>query len=98
MSIQNPDWERDLLSLAIHPKEKLKKPAMISDTKTLEIAYEYCNEIIAEHSKSFYLASALLPAEKRTASRVLYAFCRVSDNIVDIPRDNPEAELERWRS
>lgn len=97
MSLQNPDWEQDLLSLAIHPKEKLKNPFLISDAETLQKAYEYCDTIIAEHSKSFYLASALLPAKKRIAARVLYAFCRVSDNIVDIPGNNPGEMLEQWR-
>lgn len=97
MSLQSPDWERHLLSLAIQPKEKPTNPILISDTETLQKAYAYCDAIIAEHSKSFYLASALLPASKRIAARVLYAFCRVSDNIVDIPRDNPGSVLEQWR-
>ncbi|MEJ2758411.1 MAG: squalene/phytoene synthase family protein [Anaerolineales bacterium] len=98
MSLQNPDWERHLLSLAIHPKENHQPPVLISNTTTLEEAYAYCDQIIAEHSKSFYMASSLLPPQKRIAARVLYAFCRISDNIVDLPSNNPEATLHEWRT
>ncbi len=98
MSIQNPDWERHLLSLALHPKEHPGEPVLISNTDTLEQAYAYCDQIIAQYSKSFYMASSLLPPQKRIAARVLYAFCRVSDNIVDLPSKDPEATLQQWRS
>lgn len=98
MSLQNPDWERHLLSLALHPKEVHSQPVLISNTDTLEQAYAYCDQIIAEHSKSFYMASSLLPPQKRIAARVLYAFCRISDNIVDLPSSNPEVTLGEWRS
>ncbi len=50
------------------------------------------------------MTSALLPLEKRRAARALYAFCRLSDNIVDDERPGkpttPEARadhLEAWR-
>ncbi|MBC7237507.1 MAG: phytoene/squalene synthase family protein [Chloroflexi bacterium] len=35
------------------------------------------------HSRTFYLASALLPPAKCRAVRALYAFCRISDDLVD---------------
>ena len=42
------------------------------------------------HSRTFYLASGLLPADKRRAARALYAFCRVSDDVVDhLDEDDP---------
>ena len=45
--------------------------------------------------------SSLLPAEKRRATRALYAFCREVDDIVDEgdspPSDAIERELEAWR-
>jgi hypothetical protein len=46
-------------------------------------AYQACEAITRQHSRTFYLASGLLPAGKRQAVRALYAFCRVSDDIVD---------------
>ncbi|GAB4480108.1 MAG: phytoene/squalene synthase family protein [Anaerolineae bacterium] len=49
----------------------------------LEAAYQTCDEITRRHSRSFYFSSSLLPPEKRRAARALYAFCRMSDNIVD---------------
>lgn len=44
-----------------------------------------CRAIIKEGSKSFYLASLLLPSKVRLAATALYAFCRVSDDIADEP-------------
>lgn len=38
---------------------------------------------IARHSKSFSLASRLLPGEARDAARVIYAWCRRVDDAVD---------------
>jgi phytoene synthase len=49
----------------------------------LDAAYATCIAITKQHSKSFYLSTALLPPEKRRAIRALYAFCRTSDDIVD---------------
>jgi phytoene synthase len=43
------------------------------------------------------MASALLPAEQRQAVRGLYAFCRVSDDLVDEGGPNRLQELEAWR-
>ena len=40
------------------------------------------DKITAAHSKSFHFASGLLPEEKRSAVRFLYAFCRTMDDIV----------------
>ena len=58
-----------------------------------ERAYACCEQITRQHSRSFHLSSALLPREKRRAARALYAFCRLSDNIVDQP--GPPGPLER---
>jgi phytoene synthase len=43
------------------------------------------------------LATGLLPADKRQAIRALYAFCRVTDNIVDSPASDPKRSLAIWR-
>jgi phytoene synthase len=62
------------------------------------MAYDKCDAITREHSKSFHMASALLPEEKRSAVRALYAFCRTVDDIVDRPSSAERAErLDYWR-
>ncbi|MBA4782003.1 MAG: phytoene/squalene synthase family protein [Rhizobiales bacterium] len=42
-----------------------------------------CRAMIREGSKSFYVASLLLPKKVRDAATALYAFCRLSDDLVD---------------
>ncbi|HVF98909.1 MAG TPA: phytoene/squalene synthase family protein [Chloroflexia bacterium] len=46
-------------------------------------AYRECTEIIKHHSKSFYFSARLLPAAKRAGIMALYAFCRLTDDLVD---------------
>jgi 15-cis-phytoene synthase len=46
-------------------------------------AYETSARITAAASRTFSLASGLLPPAKRQGARALYAFCRVSDDLVD---------------
>src|SRR5699024_9646010 len=53
------------------------------DTLELEKAYRYCEEIIKEHSKSFYYAFSRLPKEQAKAVYAIYAFCRSADDSVD---------------
>ena len=43
-----------------------------------------CRDSIRVGSKTFYAASRLLPAEVRQRAFALYAFCRLSDDAVDI--------------
>jgi 15-cis-phytoene synthase len=62
---------------------------------TLSAAYAACREITRRHSKSFFLASRLLPFPKRRAMEALYAFCRTSDDLVDA-NANGAAALARW--
>lgn len=63
---------------------------------SLHAAYDLCEVITRHYSKSFYLATQLLPPVKRRAIRTLYAFCRQSDNLVDDPSPHPAAAFERW--
>jgi phytoene synthase len=56
-----------------------------------------CREITATHSRTFYLASGLLPPEKRRAMRCLYAFCRTTDDMVDLAGADPRSELTCWK-
>ena len=50
--------------------------------------------VIHQHSKSFSLASRLLPAAVRGDVVALYAWCRRADDAVDLS-DDPRASLER---
>jgi phytoene synthase len=68
-----------------------------ADTEALRSAYAACAQITKAYSRTFYLASAWLPAEKRRAVRALYAFCRISDDLIDRNDTDPQASLEDWR-
>ena len=50
-----------------------------------------CREAIRQGSKSFYAASRLLPAETRQRAFALYAFCRLSDDAVDLSGGSKDA-------
>lgn len=41
--------------------------------------------LLADKARSFSYAARFLPAEQREATRVLYAFCRTMDDLVDEP-------------
>lgn len=62
------------------------------------------DEIKSKNKKSkssFYYAFNLLPAFKRDAMNIVYAFCRETDDIVDEHGDKVDAKyqkLVRWRS
>ena len=45
---------------------------------------ESAKEISKNSKSSFYYAFNLLPEEKRDAMNVVYAFCRKTDDIVDV--------------
>lgn len=68
------------------------------DNQLLQSAYAYCEEVTAVNSRSFYLASQLLPPPQRRAVRALYAFCRTTDDIVDNADGNETAALKAWRT
>lgn len=64
----------------------------------MQEAYRLCDKVTARYSKSFFMASALLPEEKRSATRALYAFCRTVDDIVDEPGvEDRDTRLDYWR-
>ena len=56
--------------------------AGISDPHLRE-SYERCRELNASHGKTYYLATLLLPPEKRPFVHALYGFARYADEIVD---------------
>jgi len=95
------NWENQLLALAgniSHPQTRPFFSYWAGDA-SLRKAYKQAELITAQHSKSFYYASALLPEEKRSAVRALYAFCRTVDDVVDESSDDgQEAQLDYWRA
>jgi phytoene synthase len=61
-------------------------------------AYEFCRQITAKYSKTFYLGTLLMPEEKRRAIWAIYVWCRRTDELVDGPQarlTTPET-LDRW--
>ena len=81
----NQLWEKNLMDLAYKAFQPVTLNVSVSAvaSPTLKNAYLTCERTTAEHSRSFHIASALLPTSKRKAVRALYAFCRVADDIVD---------------
>lgn len=63
----------------------------------LSRAYAVCDGITREHSRTFYLSTMFLPAEKRRAVRAFYAFCRTTDDLVDMPSRAAMSTLSEWR-
>lgn len=49
----------------------------------LRASYELCRRLNAEHGKTYYLATLLLPPAKRPFVHALYGFARYADEIVD---------------
>lgn len=93
-------WEYQLLSWAEEAfNTQSPRVAITADGNLLAAAYHQCDAITQFNSRTFYLASGLLPEEKRRAARALYAFCRVTDNIVDSPAQMAERQtaLAAWR-
>ena len=50
---------------------------------SLRASYERCKRLNAEHGKTYYLATLLLPPRKRPYVHSLYGFARYADEIVD---------------
>lgn len=94
-------WERCLLDLAQDAlcisKDSHTSGFAARHNRLMSEAVAACEDITAEYSRSFYLASSLLPAEKRRSMRVLYAFCRVADNLADENIEHPAAKLLELR-
>jgi len=59
----------------------------------LRAAYTTCRELNARHGRTYFLATRLLPRERRPAVHALYGFARYADEIVDdLDDDRPVAE------
>lgn len=93
-------WEMPLLALAHdawHSLTHMQTTQGQQDAELVRRAYAHCEAITAEHSRSFHLASGFLPANKRRATRALYAFCRVTDDLIDRPVGDPISTLAKWQ-
>jgi phytoene synthase len=58
----------------------------------LRAAYAHCRELNARHGRTYFLATRLLPVERRPAVHALYGFARWADDIVDSPEGPRSAE------
>ena len=59
---------------------------------SLRAAFEACRQLHAEHGKTYYLATLLLPPEKRPYVWALYGFARYADEFVDsLTAPDPDA-------
>ncbi len=76
------------------------KAAGITDVE-LQKSYQECKRLNSEHGKTYYLATLLLPKEKRPHVHALYGFARFADEIVDdlgstlTPREKADT-LRSW--
>ncbi|MEV0948737.1 phytoene/squalene synthase family protein [Rhodococcus sp. NPDC049939] len=65
----------------------------------LSDSYRYCGAVAAEHGRTYYLATRLLPPRRRSAAHSLYGFARTVDDIVDVEpglsNQDVAAELDR---
>jgi len=67
----------------------------------LRESYKECKRLNAQHGKTYYLATLLLPKAKRPHVHALYGFARYADEIVDdlgstLSLEEKRDSLERW--
>src|SRR5690349_23025454 len=75
--------------------ERILDAAGITDPQ-LRAAYEACRKLNAEHGKTYYLASLLLPPAKRPHVWALYGFARYADEFVDSLTDPDPDTFLTW--
>jgi 15-cis-phytoene synthase len=80
-------------SLGAHCLTQSHRPA-----ESIMWAYNACTNVIREHSKSFYFSARLLPHGKRHGIMALYAFCRLSDDLVDEADAGVDINTARWQA
>ena len=67
----------------------------------LAASYEACRKLNAEHGKTYYLATLMLPKAKRKYVHALYGFARYADEIVDnlastLTQEEKAEHLRTW--
>lgn len=99
MSLLIESWENRLLAEAYAPLENFLRHEveLLIDQAHRQRAYHQCELITREHSRTFYIASSMLPQDQKLAMRALYAFCRVSDDLVDRNPHDKATSLADWR-
>ena len=73
-------------------------PSPPQDLTSLARSYRYCEHLAREEAGNFYHAFRLLPRAQRQAMSALYAFMRVTDDVIDGPGE-PSAKrlaLKTW--
>jgi phytoene synthase len=70
----------------------MNQPATIDTIATVDDASTNAGAVIRRHSRSFSIASRLLPQRYRAPVYALYAWCRTVDDAVDEAPDNDQAE------
>lgn len=76
----------------------LPDPPRTKQLASLAESYEFCRQVTAKYSKTFYWGTALMPPAKRQAIWAIYVWCRRTDELVDGPlaaRTTPET-LDAW--
>jgi phytoene synthase len=58
--------------------------ADVARDPVLRGAYERCRQLNAKHGRTYYLATKLLPRDRRPAVHALYGLARWADDIVDL--------------
>jgi phytoene synthase len=62
----------------------------MSESISLSVSREECRRMTRHHAKTFYFASHVLPAQKRSDAYAVYAFCRYVDDRIDLAPDEAE--------
>ena len=57
-----------------------------------------CRALLRSGSRSFHLASLLLPRRVSEAATALYAFCRLADDAIDMPVAAASMALDELRA
>ena len=60
------------------------KPRRTENAHATEADFDACCRLLHQGSKSFHLASKLLPQRARKPASALYAFCRLADDAIDL--------------
>ncbi|KMT14342.1 hypothetical protein BVRB_4g071240 [Beta vulgaris subsp. vulgaris] len=81
-------------SKCLNPKKQIYDPALLRE------AYKSCQNICAQHAKSYYLGSLLLTEERTKAIWAIYAWGRRTDELVDGENANnaSSAVLDIWEN
>ncbi len=101
IQLSQQTWEYQLLTWAQEAfQSQPSEQQLESDHHSLQAEYAYCAALTRTHSRTFFMASGLLPTQKRQAARALYAFCRITDDMIDsdAPIESRKQALADWQS